>query len=138
MCKQLKNSPLLATLLFVSALFCALMYLQVGGVAQPAACGAAENFHSLVNRACGPCCATMPCCLLSERAPHAPSRPEPLSPENNRHLDHAANAVAFTLLPSFFDFAGTAPARRLPSACRIAHRAPIHAPRAAVSCIWLI
>lgn len=123
-------------LVFVLGLLCAVFFGR-SGLAQLAPCKVSAQAGRLETMAaCPSCCATMPCCLVSKGDAES-SRPEPLGPTSNPHLDQAPMAVAYPLLSSF-DFLARSPESRVPGGEKASPRLRTSAPRAAVSCIWLI
>ena len=142
MTTTLRTLPMAAKLVLIVGLLCGVVFTQVGN-AQPAALSCTVASASQVPTVAAPavdcqdCCAAMPCCLLSKKAPDAPVHPEPLSNGRSSQLDHAPVAVTLTPVPTF-DFLAPPQLPKVLAGSRVAAPRRECAPRGAVSCIWLI
>ena len=143
MSKSQSMTFLASRAVFVLGLLCILIFTQVGFSQPPSEPCGIEGSTSSEGRAststvdCHQCCAAMPCCLTSKPASDTPSRPEPLSNEHSQQLGHAPVVATLTLVPTF-DFFASPQTSRLLTGNKQFQPVREHAPRGAVSCIWLI
>jgi hypothetical protein len=141
MSAPLRNLPILARIILLAGLFCGVALGQAGYSQSPldscVVSGSPGNHAWTAPADRHPCCAAMPCCLVSRHSANSPVLPEPLSNNGGHSLAHAQAAVTLILLGTF-DF--LAPPKRLGVVAgrRVAPLALGSAPRGAVSCIWLI